>query len=187
MVFTIWRADETRLKDSFSILHYIFNQGDGNSIAATSQTPDPLAAIIETSDMQKVLKTLVSIFAVIGILSVVVLIIYFSGEEDSDNTECENTIPRDTTVVEQENGIENFENFKYNFITKYNFQESRVKFPVKGIPKGWSMDNWTVCNWKTLTPYFMDTITYDQNWIINKLQKKTTYLINFIGQTDIHS
>ena len=37
-------ADETRLKDSFSILHYIFNQGDGNSIAATSQTPDPLGA-----------------------------------------------------------------------------------------------------------------------------------------------
>jgi hypothetical protein len=29
-------ADGTRLKGSFSILLYIFNQGDGNSIAATS-------------------------------------------------------------------------------------------------------------------------------------------------------
>jgi hypothetical protein len=31
-------ADGTRLKSSFSIKLYIFNQGEGNSIAATSQT-----------------------------------------------------------------------------------------------------------------------------------------------------
>ncbi len=31
-------ADGTRLKSSFSIKLYIFNQGDGNSIAPTSQT-----------------------------------------------------------------------------------------------------------------------------------------------------
>jgi len=36
-------ANGTRLKRSFSIKRYIFNQSNGNSIAATSQIPEPLA------------------------------------------------------------------------------------------------------------------------------------------------
>ena len=47
------------------------------------------------------------------------------------------------------------------YFTNYIFQKSRTKFPLKGIPGSmWSMEKWTTCNWKTLTPYYMDTITY---------------------------
>jgi len=49
-VFAIWRRDVTRLKSSFSILLYIFNQGDGNSIAATSQTLEPLPAMLSRTN-----------------------------------------------------------------------------------------------------------------------------------------
>ena len=113
--------------------------------------------------MKILFKVLLGVFAALGFLSVAFVIIFFflNSGHNIDESECQEKIISDTTSIPIQNGIEDYEQFRQVFFTNNNFQKSRTKFPIKGKQSsGWSVVKWTSCNWKTLTPYYMDTITY---------------------------
>jgi hypothetical protein len=110
--------------------------------------------------MKALLKIAIGIFAVIGVLSFVVLIVFFFPTK-TETSKCNEQVIFDTTSITLKNGIEDYDKFRHLYFTNYTFQKSRTRFPVRGKPgKMWSMERWTPCNWQTLTPFFMDTITY---------------------------
>ncbi|MFZ2898655.1 MAG: hypothetical protein WA004_08540 [Saprospiraceae bacterium] len=67
----------------------------------------------------------------------------------------------DTIFIPRENGIEDFEKFKVEFLENLDFQLARVNFSkIERPSSAWESQRFSPCTWRDLSYYYKDTIAF---------------------------